>query len=48
LLVKLTANSAGKSCSEMDGGVNCAGASKIFKSIIFSREAGWAMTQRKT
>jgi hypothetical protein len=48
LTLKLIANSAGKFWSEMAGVANRAGASRVFKSIIFSREAAWAMTQRKT
>jgi len=44
LILKLIANSAGKSWSGMDGVVNLAGGWKIFKSITFSGGADWAMT----
>jgi hypothetical protein len=45
LILKLTASFAVKFWREMVGVVNRAGAWKIFKSIISSREADWAMTQ---
>jgi hypothetical protein len=44
LILKLIANSAGKSWGGMDGVANGVGESRIFKSIIFSRGADWAMT----
>jgi hypothetical protein len=48
LIQKLIACSAVKFCSETTGASNGAVAWGIFKAITFSREADWAMTQRKT
>jgi hypothetical protein len=48
LILKLIANSAEKSWSEMAGVANPADASWVFQSTKFSREADWAMTQPRT
>jgi len=45
LPLKLIASSVARFWSEMAGDANRAGAWKIFKSIIFSPGADWAMTR---
>jgi len=45
LILKRIASSAVKSWNEMAGVANRAGEWKVFKSITFSHEVDWAMTQ---
>jgi hypothetical protein len=44
LILKLTANSAEKSWSEMAGAASLAGVWRIFKFTTFSGGADWVMT----